>query len=48
MIEVGKKPPVFRLKNQDDQMVNLASLKGQWVVLFFSTRRYTRVHHRGM
>lgn len=32
---VGKKAPAFALKNQDDAVVKLADLKGQWVVLYF-------------
>ena len=38
MIEVGTKPPAFRLKNQDDEVVSLARLKGRWVVVYFYPR----------
>lgn len=32
---IGKKAPAFALKRQDDTVVKLADLKGQWVVLYF-------------
>jgi len=35
MIEVGKKPPAFTLKDQDGKSVRLRDLAGQWVVLYF-------------
>ena len=35
MIEVGKKAPAFRLKDQDENTRTLAELAGQWVVLYF-------------
>ncbi len=38
MIEIGKRAPAFTLKNQDDEKVQLASLKGSWVVLYFYPR----------
>lgn len=34
-LAVGKKAPAFAAKNQDDEVVRLADLKGQWVVLYF-------------
>ena len=37
-IEIGKKAPAFSLKNQDDETVKLADLKGKWVVLYFYPR----------
>lgn len=38
MIEVGRKSPVFMLKNQDGENVRLSQFKGQWVVLYFYPR----------
>ena len=38
MIDVGKKPPAFTLKDQDGQPVRLRALEGQWVVLYFYPR----------
>ena len=35
MIEVGKKPPAFTLKDQDGQPVRLRDCEGRWVVLYF-------------
>jgi peroxiredoxin Q/BCP len=37
-IEPGKKAPAFRLPDQDEAVVSLADLKGQWVVLYFYPR----------
>ncbi|MES1206027.1 MAG: peroxiredoxin [Pseudomonadota bacterium] len=34
-LAVGKKAPAFSLKKEDDSVVKLSSLKGQWVVLYF-------------
>jgi peroxiredoxin Q/BCP len=34
-ITEGKKAPDFSAKNQDDEVVKLADLKGRWVVLYF-------------
>ena len=34
-LTVGKKAPGFALKNQDDEVVKLTDLAGQWVVLYF-------------
>ena len=38
MIDVGKKPPGFTLKDQDGNAVRLRTLEGQWVVLYFYPR----------
>ena len=38
MLEVGKKPPALKLRNQDGETVSLAQFKGQWVVLYFYPR----------
>lgn len=38
MMEVGRKPPAFKLKNQDGENVRLTQFKGQWVVLYFYPR----------
>ena len=35
MIEVGRKPPVFKLKNHNGENVRLSQFKGQWVVMYF-------------
>jgi peroxiredoxin Q/BCP len=35
MLTQGKPAPAFSLPDQDGKTVTLASLKGQWVVLFF-------------
>jgi thioredoxin-dependent peroxiredoxin len=35
MIEVGKKAPAFRLKDQDGNTRTLAEFAGKWVVLYF-------------
>jgi peroxiredoxin Q/BCP len=35
MIEVGKKAPAFRLKDQDENARSLSEFTGQWVVLYF-------------
>ena len=32
---VGKKAPAFSLKKEDDSVVKLSALKGQWVVVYF-------------
>ena len=34
-IEVGRKAPAFKLKDQDEATVSLSDLKGKWVVLYF-------------
>jgi peroxiredoxin Q/BCP len=34
-IEEGKKAPAFRLPDQDEKVVSLSDLKGNWVVLYF-------------
>ena len=34
-LAVGKKAPAFAAKDQDDKVVRLADLKGQWAVLYF-------------
>jgi peroxiredoxin Q/BCP len=34
-IDVGKKAPELGVKDQDDKVVKLSELKGQWVVLYF-------------
>ena len=34
-IEVGKKAPAFKLRDQDDATASLAEWKGHWVVLYF-------------
>jgi peroxiredoxin Q/BCP len=34
-IEVGDKAPAFKLQDQDEAMVSLSDLKGEWVVLYF-------------
>lgn len=38
MIEVGRKPPVFKLKNHNGENVRLSQFKGQWVVMYFYPR----------
>ncbi len=38
MIDVGKKPPAFTLKDQDGTPVRLRDFEGQWVVLYFYPR----------
>ena len=38
MIDVGKKPPAFTLKDQDGKPVRLRDLEGRWVVLYFYPR----------
>ena len=35
MLEVGKKAPAFKLKNQDGKVISLIDLKGKKVVLYF-------------
>ena len=35
MVKAGDKAPGFSLKNQNDNEVTLASLQGNWVVLYF-------------
>jgi peroxiredoxin Q/BCP len=35
MIEVGKKAPAFRLKDQDGKTRSLGEFAGKWVVLYF-------------
>lgn len=35
MLEVGKKAPAFKLKNQNGEAVSLSELKGKQVVLYF-------------
>ena len=35
MLEVGKKAPAFKLKNQDGKTVSLSEFKGKNVVLYF-------------
>jgi thioredoxin-dependent peroxiredoxin len=35
MLEVGKKAPSFKLKNQDGKIISLTDLKGKKVVLYF-------------
>lgn len=35
MIEVGKKAPAFKLKDQDGKVRTLGEFAGQWVVLYF-------------
>jgi thioredoxin-dependent peroxiredoxin len=35
MLEVGKKAPSFKLKNQDGKVISLNDLKGKKVVLYF-------------
>ena len=35
MIEVGKKAPAFRAKDQDGKARSLGEFAGQWVVLYF-------------
>ncbi|MBZ0200862.1 MAG: thioredoxin-dependent thiol peroxidase [Ignavibacteriaceae bacterium] len=35
MVEVGKKAPLFSLKNQDGKTIKLADFKGKNVVLYF-------------
>ena len=35
MLEVGKKAPAFKLKNQDGKVISLSDLKGKKVVLYF-------------
>lgn len=35
MLEVGKKAPSFKLKNQDGKTISLNDLKGKMVVLYF-------------
>lgn len=34
-LAVGDKAPAFALKNENDETVKLADLKGKWVVLYF-------------
>ncbi len=38
MIDVGRTAPPFRLRDQRGKLVTLASLRGQWVVLYFYPR----------
>lgn len=35
MPEVGKAAPALKLENQDGEVVDLKSLKGKWVVVYF-------------
>jgi peroxiredoxin Q/BCP len=35
MLEVGKKAPTFKLKNQDGKVISLEDLKGKKVILYF-------------
>ena len=35
MLQVGKKAPTFKLKNQDGKVISLSDLKGKKVVLYF-------------
>ena len=35
MLEVGKKPPAFTLKDQDNHPVRVRAFAGQWIVLYF-------------
>jgi peroxiredoxin Q/BCP len=37
-IEVGKKPPAFKLPNQDGDVVGLDKWAGKWLVLYFYPR----------
>lgn len=37
-LAVGRKAPAFTLADQDGKKVSLASLEGQWVVLYFYPR----------
>lgn len=41
LLEVGKKAPAFKLKNQRDEWVSLSGLKGQRVVLYFYPKALT-------
>ena len=41
MPEVGKSAPALRLENQDGTVVDLAGLKGKWVVVYFYPRDST-------
>lgn len=34
-MQIGSKAPNFKLPNQDGQVISLAELKGQWIVLYF-------------
>ena len=38
MIDVGRKAPAFRLRDQSGKPVTLASVTGQWVALYFYPR----------
>ena len=38
MIKLGNKAPAFSLPDQSGKVVSLASLAGQWVVLYFYPR----------
>ena len=38
MIDAGKKPPAFTLKDQNGTSVRLRDLEGKWVVLYFYPR----------
>ena len=38
---MGKKAPAFRVQDDGEQTVTLASLKGEWVVLFFYPKDMT-------
>jgi peroxiredoxin Q/BCP len=38
MIDIGKKPPAFSLKDQHGRSVRLRDLEGRWVVLYFYPR----------
>ena len=35
MLEGGKKPPAFTLKEQDNHPVRVRAFAGQWIVLYF-------------
>ncbi len=41
MVEIGMDAPLFTLKNQDEQDISLAELRGNWVVLYFYPRDNT-------
>ena len=38
MMDVGRKAPAFRLRDQSGKPVTLASVRGQWVALYFYPR----------
>lgn len=41
MIEIGDRAPAFALPNQDGTTVELAALRGGWVVVYFYSRAAT-------